>query len=74
MFGLESSIHVVYDIYLDLLAPCLYCLVDWLIFSFSVACVVAFFGAIPLMTLILAAIAIDPVFYAVLWMARLLVK
>jgi hypothetical protein len=36
--------------------------------------VVAFFGATLLMTLILAAIAIDPVFYVVLRVARLLVK
>jgi hypothetical protein len=56
----------------------LHLLVDWLIFSFSVslsiACVVVCFGATLFMTLILAAVAVDPVFYVVLRVARLLVK
>ena len=73
MLSFESSIDLSYAICSDLLGF-LHLLVDWLIFSFSVACVVAFFGAIPLITLMLAAIAIDPVFYVVLRVARLLVK
>ena len=73
MLSFESSIDLSYAICSDLLGF-LHSLVDGLIFSFSVACVVAFFGAMPLITLMLAAIAIDPVFYVVLRVARLFVK
>ena len=74
MVCFESSIEAVYTTYTDLLGPLLYSLVDWFIFSTSVACVVAFFGATLLMTLTLAALAFDGVFYVFLRLVRPLVN
>ena len=77
MVAFESSIEAVYaaySIYTDLLGPLLYSLVDWFIFSISIACVVAFFGATLLMTLTLAALAFDGVFYVFLRLVRPLVN